>query len=446
MQVPSFMPARLDLFGQKFGLLTVTNHGISIKSAFHYDCQCDCGNTILMSSQRLRKETEINCGCVQTQKRNKVIGKAFGRWTVTSEKETRSSPAGNVSTYYVCECSCGNKKWVSLSNLNNGTSTSCGCWKIEATKLSNTSHGHARRSGRTKKEEVLYRTWNHIKARCYNPSSPDFKLYGGQGVTMSNEWLDNFGTFWIDVGPTWKQGSSLQRYPNPFGNFDRDNWRWATQKELENNRKDSKRPVLCDGIYDSVSGTALRIGISSDSLSFWIKRGFTPQQIADQHRSYKGQRSTGLFPELYHEKHWKNVTCDWCGKTTSRMASMVRDGKMYCNQECLGKGRTAEGNNQWKGGMTAWNSRAFRGKNWTHQAARARKRDEYTCQYLGCSKTQKELGVTFHVHHIVPFYNFTDKRKANALKNLITYCPSHHIMEEAKNKTGQQLVFIGKMI
>ena len=44
-----------------------------------------------------------------------------------------------------------------------------------------------------------------------------------------------------------------------------------------------------------------------------------------------------------------------------------------------------------------------------------------------CSLCHTKLGVSaLHVHHIVPFRTFSDKRKANDLSNLITLCPDCH--------------------
>lgn len=43
-----------------------------------------------------------------------------------------------------------------------------------------------------------YMIWWHIKDRCYNPNNPRYKLYGGRGVIMCNEWFD-FNVFFKDI-------------------------------------------------------------------------------------------------------------------------------------------------------------------------------------------------------------------------------------------------------
>lgn len=46
----------------------------------------------------------------------------------------------------------------------------------------------------------LYSTWCNIKQRCSNPASRDFKHYGGTGITMYPEWINDARAFlmWID--------------------------------------------------------------------------------------------------------------------------------------------------------------------------------------------------------------------------------------------------------
>lgn len=45
------------------------------------------------------------------------------------------------------------------------------------------------------KKEPLYRVWEGIKKRCYNPNAWNYKYYGGKGVVMCNEWLNSSATF-----------------------------------------------------------------------------------------------------------------------------------------------------------------------------------------------------------------------------------------------------------
>lgn len=40
-----------------------------------------------------------------------------------------------------------------------------------------------------------YSIYDGIKTRCYNPKAHNYKLYGAKGVTMCDEWLNDFQAF-----------------------------------------------------------------------------------------------------------------------------------------------------------------------------------------------------------------------------------------------------------
>ena len=41
----------------------------------------------------------------------------------------------------------------------------------------------------------LYAIWNGIRQRCYNPKRKDYPKYGGKGITMHKDWVDNYEFF-----------------------------------------------------------------------------------------------------------------------------------------------------------------------------------------------------------------------------------------------------------
>ena len=41
----------------------------------------------------------------------------------------------------------------------------------------------------------LYRIWINMKSRCYNPNVPAYKNYGGRGITICDEWVNDFIQF-----------------------------------------------------------------------------------------------------------------------------------------------------------------------------------------------------------------------------------------------------------
>jgi len=74
-----------------------------------------------------------------------------------------------------------------------------------------------------------------MKARCSNPKTRKFHLYGGRGITFCDRWRD-FKNFLADMGER-PEGKTLDRWPDPDSNYEPLNCRWATPKEQAANTR-----------------------------------------------------------------------------------------------------------------------------------------------------------------------------------------------------------------
>jgi hypothetical protein len=75
-----------------------------------------------------------------------------------------------------------------------------------------------------------YNSWAMMKQRCLNPEATGYERYGGLGISIWPEWADSFSAFYRDLGPR-PAGTSLDRYPDPAGNYEPGNVRWATRAQ-----------------------------------------------------------------------------------------------------------------------------------------------------------------------------------------------------------------------
>jgi hypothetical protein len=82
-----------------------------------------------------------------------------------------------------------------------------------------------------------YRSWLSMNNHC-RPDSHAAKYYHARGITVCERWRGEHGflNFLIDVGPR-PEGTSLDRFPNNDGNYERGNVRWATPLEQRHNQR-----------------------------------------------------------------------------------------------------------------------------------------------------------------------------------------------------------------
>jgi len=102
-------------------------------------------------------------------------------------------------------------------------------------------------------------------ARCLaKPGSKYFRLYPKQGIKVCARWK-KFENFFADVGPRLSAQHSLDRWPDPHGDYKPGNVRWATMKEQSNNRRDN-RIVELDGEKFTLSALADAAGFKVGTL------------------------------------------------------------------------------------------------------------------------------------------------------------------------------------
>lgn len=149
---------------------------------------------------------------------------------------------GQDPVWWLCRCECGNVRSFRggdiKQRLKDGfKNISCGCY-IRKRFL---THG--------KTGTRLYNVWNEIKQRCFNPSCREYRFYGARGITMCDEWREDFVSFerWcLDAGydETAPRGQFTIDRIDTNGNYEPSNCRLADMRVQANNRRKNRLLTL----------------------------------------------------------------------------------------------------------------------------------------------------------------------------------------------------------
>jgi hypothetical protein len=199
-----------------------------------------------------------------------LLGMEFSKLTVICRDGTNKS--GVVQ--WLCKCDCGNIKTIDGNSLRHNRTVSCGCWNIEAAMINGTKHGYA--GGKNKNLSITYCSWSHMKDRCSNLNSENYKYYGGRGITVCERWLgkNGFVHFLEDMGERQNKKYTLERINNNLGYY-KENCKWATKLQQARNMK-SNRIFTINGEEKCLSQLAEEHGIKIGTLSSRINRNGWP--------------------------------------------------------------------------------------------------------------------------------------------------------------------------
>lgn len=157
-----------------------------------------------------------------------LVGQVFGRLTLLERHVDEKK-----KTYYLCECNCEHKirKLIRVDGIKSGAVVSCGCYNNEIVKklsMNNATHGMSKTR--------LYGIFNGMKTRCYNINEPSYKDYGARGVTICDEWLQDYMNFhgWA-MSNGYAATLSIDRI-DVNGNYEPINCRWITEAEQKDNK------------------------------------------------------------------------------------------------------------------------------------------------------------------------------------------------------------------
>lgn len=190
-----------------------------------------------------------------------IAGERYGRLVAVRRVQNRGR-----RTIWLFECDCGNTKQIPLEAVRGGLTQSCGCIRTEFLVRRSLKHGHSIGYRRSR----TLQAWQHAKGRCFNPNNPKFPIYGGRGITMCEQWRNDFKAFLADMGEC-PPDRTLDRI-DPHGHYEPGNCRWATSHEQARTRTDNVL-VQHEGATLVLKDFAAAVGVSYKALHSRIRYG-----------------------------------------------------------------------------------------------------------------------------------------------------------------------------
>ena len=100
-----------------------------------------------------------------------LVGRKFGKLTVLRRAENKGQQVA-----FECICECGKSKVIRSVSLLTSDTKSCGCARSEKMRLEKTTHGYFK--------SPTYNSYRSMLARCSDSKHPQFKDYGGRGISV----------------------------------------------------------------------------------------------------------------------------------------------------------------------------------------------------------------------------------------------------------------------
>ena len=191
-----------------------------------------------------------------------LTGMKFNRLTVLKLHERTEKRR----YMWLCKCDCGNEKVVSGEHLKNGHTKSCGCYKNELVKNINMKTGLS--------QSKLFYAYHNMHSRCERKNNEYYKLYGGRGISVCEEWsgkngFENFAKWSLENN--YEECLQIDRIDNNKG-YSPSNCRWVDRIEQANNKRNTMY-ISVNGEIDTVAKMARKHNVSYWNLLHYAKGG-----------------------------------------------------------------------------------------------------------------------------------------------------------------------------
>ena len=140
-----------------------------------------------------------------------------------------------------------------------------------------------------------YETWKGMKKRCYNDNSEYYHRYGGRGISVCDEWINDFEVFFSDMGERPDNSYSIDRIDND-GNYTPENCRWASRQQQARNKSESDLTL-----YNGESKTLIEwcedLNLNYRTVKSRLKTGWSVHDALNKPTGSRGGK--GMNTEMY---------------------------------------------------------------------------------------------------------------------------------------------------
>lgn len=146
------------------------------------------------------------------------------------------------------------------------------------------------------RKDPLYTTWACVKDRCNNDRHKSYKNYGGRGITMCDEWSNDFKKFYDwSIKNGYEKGLDIDRIDND-GNYEPDNCRYVSRfinmSNTRSIRSDNKSGFR--GVSIRKSNSRARAMITIDGKPRYLGTFDTPEQASEVYEAARKKKYSNI--------------------------------------------------------------------------------------------------------------------------------------------------------
>ncbi|MBP5422456.1 MAG: hypothetical protein J6Y78_08465 [Paludibacteraceae bacterium] len=212
-------------------------------------------NALVTSANLINKASKIRKAGIYMAHPSLIdlTGQRFGKLVVLEQDKSIND---NKHSRWICKCDCGNTKSVISYSLRKGITKSCGCIGPHGKKGVNKTHGMSKTR--------IYHEWLSMRGRCL-PNSPNSYNYYQRGITVCEEWLNDFMPFydWA-IANGYDDSLTLDRINNDSG-YSPDNCRWV-KNDVQQRNKTNNIKIMYEGEEYCLKTIAEKLGFSYKTI------------------------------------------------------------------------------------------------------------------------------------------------------------------------------------